>query len=325
MPNWKTYESSVRLLSAILAAHPDLKLNYSEIAKAFGGDCTKWAIDNRFRSLKTDAKRIGDALASGLDPITLDIPSEIAAYYGDCTAYALDHRFRKIKQSAKEMRAGRDGNSIAEKYEEGVTAKAVSTRFERLKKESSWLGNSANGDAPRSAAPKAPRTPKKKAVKKNVSDEDNEDDEEPEISPLKFTPKDQLNKTVGGRVIKARTPRKAAAAIPTYVESGAEDDEYDDGNSDEDTEEKVSGIVVKSESNEYGAMTPNHGSESQNFAAGDHGGNGFAHHSFSNGFANGNSNGHSNGQLGGYDMDDKEEFHEARNNQFGNGYDDDAV
>jgi hypothetical protein len=28
MPNWKTYESSVRLLSAIVAAHPELKLNY---------------------------------------------------------------------------------------------------------------------------------------------------------------------------------------------------------------------------------------------------------------------------------------------------------
>jgi hypothetical protein len=29
MPNWKTYESSVRLLSAIIAAHPELKLNYA--------------------------------------------------------------------------------------------------------------------------------------------------------------------------------------------------------------------------------------------------------------------------------------------------------
>jgi hypothetical protein len=28
MPNWKSYDSSVRLLSAILAAHPELKLNY---------------------------------------------------------------------------------------------------------------------------------------------------------------------------------------------------------------------------------------------------------------------------------------------------------
>lgn len=168
-------------------------------------------------------------------------------------------------------------------------------------------------------------------MKKNVSDEDNEDDEEPEMSPSKFTPKESINKTKGGRVSKARTPRKAAAAIPTYVESDAEEeDEDDDGNADEYTEEKVFSIVVKSESHEYGAMTPNHGQESQNFAAGDHAGNSFGHHSFSNGgFANGNSNGHSNGhsngQLGGYDMEDEEEFHEARNNQFGNGYDDDAV
>jgi len=28
MPNWKSYESSVRLLSAIIAAHPGMKLNY---------------------------------------------------------------------------------------------------------------------------------------------------------------------------------------------------------------------------------------------------------------------------------------------------------
>jgi hypothetical protein len=28
MPNWRSYDSSVRLLSAILAAHPELRLNY---------------------------------------------------------------------------------------------------------------------------------------------------------------------------------------------------------------------------------------------------------------------------------------------------------
>ncbi|OBT68883.1 hypothetical protein VE03_02176 [Pseudogymnoascus sp. 23342-1-I1] len=323
MPNWKTYESSVRLLSAILAAHPDLKLNYSETAKAFGGDCTKWAIDNRFRSLKTDAKKIVDALASGLDPITLDIPSgvkNIAAYYGDCTSYALDHRFRKIKQSAKEMRAGRGVNPIADKYEQGVTAKAVSTRFERLRKEPDWLGNSTNGDAPHSAAPKAPRTPKKKVIKKTVSDEDNEDDEEAEISPFKFTPKESLNKTKGGRISKVRTPRKAAASVPSYVESGGEEDEEDEEISDEYNEEKVSIMAVKSESNEYGVMNA-----ASNFAAGDHAGNSFSH-SFGGSFSNGNGNGHSNGQAGGFDMDDEDEFHEARHNQFGNGYeDDDAV
>jgi len=29
MPNWKTYEASTRLLSAIIAAHPEVKLNYN--------------------------------------------------------------------------------------------------------------------------------------------------------------------------------------------------------------------------------------------------------------------------------------------------------
>lgn len=29
MTNWKTYEASIRLIAAILAAHPDLKLNYN--------------------------------------------------------------------------------------------------------------------------------------------------------------------------------------------------------------------------------------------------------------------------------------------------------
>lgn len=40
MPNWKTYESSVRLLSAIIAAHPGLKLNYDAIAREYGDGVT---------------------------------------------------------------------------------------------------------------------------------------------------------------------------------------------------------------------------------------------------------------------------------------------
>ncbi|OBT54674.1 hypothetical protein VE04_05689 [Pseudogymnoascus sp. 24MN13] len=105
----------------------------------------------------------------------------------------------------------------------------------------------------------------------------------------------------GGRVAKVRTPPKAAAAIPTYVESDAEEeDEDNDGNVDEYTEENISSIMVKSESNECGAMTPNYGQESQNFAAGGHARSSFGHHSFS-GFASGNSNSHSNGKLSGYE------------------------
>ena len=43
------------------------------ISKSFGGDCTKSAIDNRFRRIKSDARLIKDALAKGIDPITLPV------------------------------------------------------------------------------------------------------------------------------------------------------------------------------------------------------------------------------------------------------------
>lgn len=117
--------------------------------------------------------------------------------------------------------------------------------------------------------------------------------------------------------------------VPTYVESGGEEDE-DEEISDEYAEENVSSMVVKSEVIEYGARTPNnYGAATPNFAASEHAGNGFAHHSFSSGFSNGHANGHSNGNhnglVGSYDMEGEDEFHEARHNQFENGYDDDAV
>lgn len=181
-----------------------------------------------------------------------------------------------------------------------------------MRKEPDWLGNSTNTGTSRSGAPKVPRTPKKKVAKKGVSDEDNEDDDEPEISPAKFTPKHSLNKTKDGRITKTSTPRKAATAVPTYVESGDEIEDEDDAG-DEYVEETVSTIAVKSEINSYNAVSPNYTSTQQ-------AGNSFAH-SFDSGLSNGNSNGHSNG----YDIEQEDVFHEAPGHQYENAYDDDAV
>lgn len=44
-----------------------------EISARFGGDCTKSALENRFRRLKSDAKLINDAVAKGQDPITINV------------------------------------------------------------------------------------------------------------------------------------------------------------------------------------------------------------------------------------------------------------
>ncbi|TGO56129.1 hypothetical protein BCON_0082g00420 [Botryotinia convoluta] len=73
MPNWKSYEATVRLLSAIVAAHPTLRLDYAAISVRFGGDCTASALDNRFRRLKSDAKLINAAVAKGEDPILMNV------------------------------------------------------------------------------------------------------------------------------------------------------------------------------------------------------------------------------------------------------------
>lgn len=44
-----------------------------DIAVRFGGDCTKSALENRFRRLKSDAKLINDAVSNGIDPITINV------------------------------------------------------------------------------------------------------------------------------------------------------------------------------------------------------------------------------------------------------------
>ncbi|PVH77945.1 hypothetical protein DL98DRAFT_422919 [Cadophora sp. DSE1049] len=178
MPNWKSYESSVRLLSAIIAAHPGLKLNYDDVARyygdgakyksvwdrmniinknakaiaaavdagqdpfavplddtqtaaksnkaqdisaRFGGDCTKSAIENRFRRLKSDAKLINDAVKNGIDPITLNVGDTdgmvaisgavLAKYFGsDVTPNAIQLQInRNVQPTAKKVREYADG------------------------------------------------------------------------------------------------------------------------------------------------------------------------------------------------------------------------
>jgi hypothetical protein len=87
-----------------------------------------------------------------------------------------------------------------------VTAKAVSTRFERLKKEPQWqLTNSLSGSNGSSNG-NAPAKPKAAPRKKNgISNEDDDEDfDEKRPIPKKST----LNKTQGGRVSKPQTPRK---------------------------------------------------------------------------------------------------------------------
>ncbi|KAK2602491.1 hypothetical protein N8I77_009018 [Diaporthe amygdali] len=64
--NFKTEQSQRRLLTAVIAAHPELKLNFKAIAKHFGpedwGEC---GIEHFFRPLKKDAVVVRDMVKRG--------------------------------------------------------------------------------------------------------------------------------------------------------------------------------------------------------------------------------------------------------------------
>ncbi|KAG8421806.1 hypothetical protein J3458_003649 [Metarhizium acridum] len=64
--NYKTYEAQARMVRAIVAAHPDVKWNYKDIAKYFG-QSTADGIQFQFRGIKKDADQLRQTHSSGGD------------------------------------------------------------------------------------------------------------------------------------------------------------------------------------------------------------------------------------------------------------------
>lgn len=120
---------------------------------------------------------------------------------------------------------------MAEKFGQGATGKAISTRFERVKKESSWdlsINRELDGGSTSKTSTPRKRTPK---AKKAASSNEDEDDEEGnyEDTPSKKTP---LHKVKGGRIQKNGNGRGRKAI--NYAEA------------DEDVEE-IKGEIVEDE------------------------------------------------------------------------------
>ncbi|KAI9680346.1 MAG: hypothetical protein M1829_001232 [Trizodia sp. TS-e1964] len=67
--NWNEKDSFARLLAAVLAAHPEVKLNYRAIASMYGQGATYDAVEGRFRIIKKDAKVLRAEIDEGVrDP-----------------------------------------------------------------------------------------------------------------------------------------------------------------------------------------------------------------------------------------------------------------
>ncbi|KJZ80530.1 hypothetical protein HIM_00380 [Hirsutella minnesotensis 3608] len=114
--NYKTYEAQARMVRAIVAAHPDVKWNYKEIAACYGSDMTEHALNHRFRRLRAQAHIIHLARPQGYDMKNMmnvdDLPTtkeavevnNIAKYFGQSTADGIQFQFRGIKRDAEKLR-----------------------------------------------------------------------------------------------------------------------------------------------------------------------------------------------------------------------------
>ncbi|KAF5874488.1 uncharacterized protein Bfra_004498 [Botrytis fragariae] len=112
MPNWKSYEATVRLLSAIVAAHPSLKLDYAAISKYYGDESNYQQIWRGMNGIKRNAESLRKAVDAGLNASTVNLENDFSVkkaisvrFGGDCTASALDNRFRRLKSDAKLINA----------------------------------------------------------------------------------------------------------------------------------------------------------------------------------------------------------------------------
>nr|CAE76166.1 hypothetical protein [Neurospora crassa] len=104
--NFKTYEAQARLLAAVIAAHPELRLNYKAIAQHYGKSATMSALEHRFRPVRKQAECLRLAVSRGDDPEEIDIleTGELARYFGESTADGLQFQFRSIKAGAEAIK-----------------------------------------------------------------------------------------------------------------------------------------------------------------------------------------------------------------------------
>ncbi|KAL7797520.1 hypothetical protein V8C37DRAFT_399683 [Trichoderma ceciliae] len=124
--NYKTYEAQARMVRAIVAAHPEVKWNYKEIAACYGSDMTEHALNHRFRRLRAQSVIVREGRSQGFDIKDLrqdgDLPAtkeaveknNIAKYFGQSTADGIQFQFRGIKKDADLLRkVESDGGDVA--------------------------------------------------------------------------------------------------------------------------------------------------------------------------------------------------------------------
>ncbi|CAK7274044.1 hypothetical protein SEPCBS57363_005959 [Sporothrix epigloea] len=173
--SFRTYEAQSRLLAAVLASNPSLKLNFKAIAKHYGSDSSQSAIEHRFRPIKKQASIIRQAVSEGRDAKDLAsifalLDKDIAKLYGESTPQGIEFQFRAIKKDAKALRdAVEQGTSplAIRKNVPASTATTPSARARKLRAQTAAATPSSDASvsvtAPASALPHSSRRPAKRA------------------------------------------------------------------------------------------------------------------------------------------------------------------
>ncbi|RDA94407.1 hypothetical protein CP533_2229 [Ophiocordyceps camponoti-saundersi (nom. inval.)] len=212
--NYKTYEAQARLVRAMVAAHPDVRWNYKEIAACMGSDVSENAINHRFRPIRAQASIVRQARGQGIDikdmlsqeqlPTTLDAIDEknIAKYFGQSTADGMQFQFRTIKRDAEALRKTEaEGGDVATCLTEGLTSATPTpsrpTPSRRGAKAATGRGGGGAGGG--GAIRKRGRATK---IKKASSDDDDGDDDDDDETSLNWDARDV-------------TPSKRARTTPT--------------------------------------------------------------------------------------------------------------
>ncbi|OTB16838.1 hypothetical protein K445DRAFT_21041 [Daldinia sp. EC12] len=105
--NFKTYETSTRLLAAVVASlEGKVKLDYDVIAILVGGGATEYAIEHRMRPIKQLGKlQVDWLLNKRKDPGELPIENgEIQKLFGESTVAGIQWQMRDVKALGRAQR-----------------------------------------------------------------------------------------------------------------------------------------------------------------------------------------------------------------------------
>ncbi|CAK7207761.1 hypothetical protein SEUCBS139899_010574 [Sporothrix eucalyptigena] len=232
--NFRTYEAQSRLLAAVIASNPSMKLDYKAIAQHYGSDGSQSAIEHRFRPIKKMASVIRKAVSEGMDAKQFSSnfslsDKEIFKYYGESTAQGIEFQFRSIKKEAKALRDAVDKGASPLTTRKNVPSGTNAAARKRKTPAPAVPVTPANAAAGSSSTPETvvpPRRPAKRSratVSDFVSNDDDDDAlasdvdyEQLDLTPIS-TPSHRTGQSIIGMAASAVpiTPSTTMAAPPT--------------------------------------------------------------------------------------------------------------